>query len=43
MKPHILSGGCWCQPVDISGGGDPEWDHNSVDRREHTTEKGVWQ
>lgn len=44
LKPHILSPGCWCRPVDIAEEHeDPCWSHNSMDQRENTIEKGIWQ
>lgn len=42
LRLHERSVKCWCQPRQ-----DPEdealWSHNSMDRREHTTEKGKLQ
>lgn len=39
LREHDSNPQCWCRPVQ-----DPEveevWLHNSMDRREHTLEKG---
>jgi len=42
LRDHEESPECWCKPVK-----DEEteaiWIHNSMDRREHTIEKGITQ
>ena len=42
LREHDASSSCWCRPQQ-----DDEkqivWVHNSMDRREHTIEKGVIQ
>lgn len=44
MRPHVLSAECWCCPVGIDDEDeDPIWSHNSMDRREHTIEQGIFQ
>lgn len=40
LKPHRDRRDCWCLPVEKEPG---VWVHNSMDRREHTVEKGVTQ
>jgi hypothetical protein len=42
LRPHDSLSTCWCKPVqDIQ---EPTvWIHNSMDRREHSIEKGVMQ
>ena len=40
FRSHVDSRNCWCQPSEI----EPNLIvHNSMDRREHTIEKGVTQ
>jgi len=42
LREHISSSDCWCKPVPDAA--EPNvWVHNSMDRREHTIEKGVTQ
>lgn len=45
FKEHLDTGECWCKPVEIFDASMHEavWVHNSMDRREHTIEKGVIQ
>ena len=40
LKPHHDRRDCWCRPVEKDAG---VWIHNSMDRREHTAEKGIVQ
>lgn len=40
LKPHRDHRDCWCDPVEKEDG---VWVHNSMDRREHTVEKGIVQ
>lgn len=40
LKPHCDRRDCWCNPVEKEDG---LWIHNSMDRREHTKEKGITQ
>lgn len=40
LKPHRDRRGCWCNPEEREPG---LWVHNSMDRREHTVEKGMTQ
>ena len=42
LREHTSSSDCWCKPVPDKD--EPNvWVHNSMDRREHTIEKGVTQ
>jgi hypothetical protein len=42
LREHVSSSDCWCKPE--SDAGKPGlYIHNSMDRREHTIEKGVTQ
>lgn len=40
LKPHRDRRDCWCKPTETEPG---LWVHSSMDRREHTIEKGVTQ
>lgn len=40
LRPHRNRRDCWCKPDEREPG---VWVHNSMDRREHTIEKGVTQ
>jgi hypothetical protein len=42
LRPHESSQTCWCKPTQDED--EPTvWIHNSMDRREHTREKGIVQ
>lgn len=42
LREHKDAPDCWCDPK--QDGDEPSvWVHNSMDRREHTIEKGVIQ
>lgn len=43
LRDHDDKPECWCQPVECFDGDGCIWVHNSMDRREHTIEKGVTQ
>lgn len=40
FRDHDTTPECWCHPAQNYDG---VWVHNSMDRREHTIEKGVTQ
>lgn len=40
LREHTTLRDCWCKPTETEPG---LWVHNSMDRREHTIEKGVTQ
>jgi len=40
LAPHDESAACWCRPKQKK---KLLWLHNSLDRREHTLEKGIIQ
>lgn len=40
LREHEESEACWCRPVEIFEGAGVIIVHNSMDRREHTIEKG---
>lgn len=39
LREHPAERGCWCGPSESEG----VWIHHSMDRREHTIEKGLIQ
>jgi hypothetical protein len=42
LRPHVSNASCWCRPTQDES--EPSvWIHNSMDRREHTKEKGALQ
>lgn len=42
LRAHECSKNCWCKPTQDES--EPSvWVHNSMDRREHTIEKGITQ
>lgn len=42
LREHDSAATCWCKPTPDAE--EPQvWIHNSMDRREHTIEKGVVQ
>ena len=45
LREHDESDQCWCRPVEIFDAtmDAPVIVHNSMDRREHTIEKGITQ
>ncbi len=45
LREHEAAACCWCNPVLEPGDEDHAdvWAHNSMDRREHTYEKGLLQ
>lgn len=43
LREHDAREDCWCFPVEIFDGDDAVVVHNSMDRREHTIEKGIVQ
>ena len=43
LKEHQPDSDCWCHPVECFDGDGVIWVHNSMDRREHTVEKGITQ
>lgn len=45
LRDHDESNSCWCRPVEIFDVTTDVgiWVHNSMDRREHTIEKGLTQ
>lgn len=42
LREHETSQDCWCRPV-VDQQESGVWLHNSMDRREHTKEKGTLQ
>ncbi len=38
LREHEALGTCWCKPRESELG---LWVHNSMDRREHTKERGI--
>ena len=42
LREHDETPECWCRPVE-SEEESSVWIHNSMDRREHTIEKGMMQ